>query len=83
MCSLWKFVQESSIPFWGARMNNAMKSFWRVCYFKTQEEEWFTVIPKSTFAQQLTVERWDPGNVDFKFREFVVQKICMNLQLDG
>ena len=64
-------------------MNNAMKVFCRICYFKTQEEEWFTVIPKNSFDQQLTVERRDPADVDFKFREFVVQKVCMNLQLDG
>ena len=64
-------------------MNNAMKNFWRVCYFKTQEEEWFTVTPKDSFDQQVSVERRDPGDVDFKFREFVVQKICMNLQLDS
>ena len=53
-------------------MNNAMKDFWRVCYFKTQEEEWFTVIPKNSFDQQLAVGRWDPGDVDFKFAELVV-----------
>ena len=64
-------------------MNNAMKDFWRVSYFKTQEEEWFTVIPKNSFDQQLTVGRWDPGDVDFKFRKFLVQKICIDLQLDG
>ena len=64
-------------------MNIAKKGFWRVNYFKTQEEEWFTVIPKNSFDQQLTVGRWDPGDVDFNIREFVVQKICMNLQLDG
>ena len=64
-------------------MNNAMKDFRRVCYFKTQEEEWLTVLPKNSFDQQLSVERRDPGDVDFKFRKFVVQKICMDLQLDG
>ena len=60
------------VPFWGVRMNNAMKDFWRVCYFKTNKEEWFTVTPKNSFDQQLAMGRWDPGDVDFKFTELVV-----------
>ena len=83
---MWCVVCESlikSVPFWCARMKNAKKDFWRLCYFKTQEEEWFTVLPENSSDQQLSVERWDPRDADFIFRDFVVQKICMDLQLEG
>ena len=60
-------------------MNNEMKSFGWVFYFKANEKQWFTVIPKSSFDQQVTqgtVGHWNPGVTDFKFGEFVMQILC-------
>ena len=46
------------------------------------EEQRFTVVPKCSCDQQLTVERRDPRGVDFELGDIVVKTIFMDLQLD-
>ena len=51
-------------PFWFSRVKEQVENFWLNCYFKTKNENLFTVILINSPGEQVTVRCWNLRNVE-------------------